>query len=332
VSTILKPTRTNRFPNPRCVSSGTTSLFGARFNWTRTFGTGDVNTPVGSYVRYTCPSAQTGTSRGLDLYGNLDLASPPAVGLPVRPGDPLSVALAVRSSQAAPFTAAVRFADAAGAWLSAVVGPAAAAGTVGVQWISVSTIVPAGAVAAYIQLRNATSIAWSTGDTIDVAGILIEDTLTPGPYFDGTSTYDRPGYPSWVGTANASPSILSAAADDVTVTDGTTTVGALEIIAASLSRPLRRDALDANQADYLFTAGTPGLLAGRVTFLCASLARGLALEALYQGTALLTLATGGALDGFKHRAVGTTSLTAEKAVEGSPARWLLAVDVREATA
>ena len=116
----------------------------------------------------------------------------------------------------------------------------------------------------------------------------------------------------------------------VSISDGTTSVAAEEIIAASLTRPLRREALEVSGDDaYLFNSGTPGKLAGQIVYLCGTLAAALALDALYQGAETLTLTTGAALDGLTHRAVGKLELTAERAVPGHPSKWLLKTEIRE---
>jgi hypothetical protein len=152
-------------------------------------------------------------------------------------------------------------------------------------------------------------------------------------WFSGSATPDPTLVASWAGAVNGSASVLSDLLSGVWVGDGTTTVGAVEIVAATLTRPLRREVIEIrNSADVLINAGTPGRLAGQITYLCASLSRALALDALYRGTATLTLTTGGEIDGLRHRAVDTPSMTAEKAVSGSPSRWLFTVPIREVAA
>ena len=61
-----------------------------------------------------------------------------------------------------------------------------------------------------------------------------------------------------------------------TVTNGTSTVP-VEIVAARLRRPLRREAIGLlNVAAPQIQAGTPALLAGQITYLCGSLSDALA--------------------------------------------------------
>jgi len=75
-----------------------------------------------------------------------------------------------------------------------------------------------------------------------------------------------------------------------TVTNGTSTVP-VEIVAARLRRPLRRESIGLlNVAAPQIQAGTPALLAGQLTYLCNSLSDVLALDALYGGLSPITLA------------------------------------------
>ncbi len=77
-----------------------------------------------------------------------------------------------------------------------------------------------------------------------------------------------------------------------TVTNGTSTVP-VEIVAARLRRPLRRESIGLlNVAAPQIQAGTPALLAGQITYLAATLADALALDALYAGLAPVTLNAG----------------------------------------
>ncbi len=74
-----------------------------------------------------------------------------------------------------------------------------------------------------------------------------------------------------------------------TVTNGTSTVP-VEIVAARLRRPLRREAIGLlNVAAPQIQAGTPALLAGQITYLTTTLADALALDALYAALNPLTL-------------------------------------------
>lgn len=74
-----------------------------------------------------------------------------------------------------------------------------------------------------------------------------------------------------------------------TVSNGTSTVP-VEIIAATLRRPLRREAIGPiNTAAPRIQAGTPALLTGQISYLCNSLADALALDAIYAGLAPVTL-------------------------------------------
>lgn len=104
-----------------------------------------------------------------------------------------------------------------------------------------------------------------------------------------------------------------------------------EILAAALSRPLRREAVDvATAAAPVIVSGTPGLLAGTITYLCPSLAAAQAVDALYRAAAApITLTDAGELAGLRHVAIGSLRLAAERAVPGHPSRWTVQADIRE---
>lgn len=118
----------------------------------------------------------------------------------------------------------------------------------------------------------------------------------------------------------------------VTLSNGTLTVSVAEIVAAGLSRPLRRTADElANAAGYEINSGTPGKLAGTITYLCDSYADALSIDAIYQATATVTLTTGAgaALNTLTHKAVGTLRITAERATSGKAAKWAVQAEIRE---
>lgn len=99
-----------------------------------------------------------------------------------------------------------------------------------------------------------------------------------------------------------------------TVTNGTSTVP-VEIVAARLRRPLRREAIGLlNVAAPQIQAGTPALLAGQITYLCGSLSDALALDALYSGLPPITLA-GSAIE--QRRQLTVNPLAAASAATGN---------------
>lgn len=335
MTTTLSPSRINGFPNPRCVSTGTVSAFKSRFAWVPSYVTGSPQPPLpglDSFLRWTCPASDNGSNgwRGMDLYGNLDIAVA-GPGYPVVAGQPITVTIFARSSRPVTSWRTLFGFHNGSTYVSGPTGSTTAdtyGNAYGWVRLSLTTTVPAGATQVYIRGEaTLTPNSWATGDTIIFSGIMIG---SGGDYFDGSYSQDPALAPTWQGTANAGPSILSDLAAGVTVTDGVTTVGAVEIVASTLERNLFRTVQDLPGAmGALITSATPGLLEGQLVFLCASFARARALEALYKGTAVLTLATNGELGGLRHVAVDRIRLTAERALEGSPARWLLTVTVRE---
>lgn len=65
---------------------------------------------------------------------------------------------------------------------------------------------------------------------------------------------------------------------------------ARDLLGVAFERPLRRSVADIwSDPDPLITAGTPGRRAGRLTYLCDSLAQASALEAVYSMTGLMLL-------------------------------------------
>jgi len=113
---------------------------------------------------------------------------------------------------------------------------------------------------------------------------------------------------------------------------GATTVTFEELIGADLLSPLRRTDLDVlNQAAPRINDGTPGLRRGTLTLLCADWTSATAVEALYKTAATITLGTGAgqALDGLKHRAIGSLRITAERTTPGKPCKWSVQAEFRE---
>lgn len=118
----------------------------------------------------------------------------------------------------------------------------------------------------------------------------------------------------------------------VSLTNGTITATAVEILGAALVRHLRRTDLDApNQAAPRISAATPAKLAGSITYLCDTLAQALAIDAVYTATATVTLTTGAghALDGLTHVAIDQIRIDAERATPGRPSKWTVQAEIRE---
>ena len=116
-----------------------------------------------------------------------------------------------------------------------------------------------------------------------------------------------------------------------TISNGTLSATA-ELIAAQVERNLRREATTIIMtAAPQIQSGTPGLLAGQLTYLTDTLADALTLDAIYKGTVAVTLTTGAGADlnGLKHHAVGTVRFVAERPLPGRPAKWLTTVEIRE---
>ena len=331
------PTRTNEFLDPRCSS---TTAWSARNSWTLTAQTSGAGLPAGvtTYVRSTCPTAGAATNSGLDMFTAVGASNPAATGQPAIPGATMTFSVYVYSTKGGTFVVQVRpFSGTT--WSAASTDTTVSLTAATWTRVTVTLTIPAGATMIAATLRMSSSITWAVGDYIGVSCILLEQAGAVAPYFDGTSqdaSISAPKSSRWESAANASRSLLYAA----TVPGGTTVQAvasslsyaatADELIGAALERQLRRSVADVwNAEQSLITAGTPGLLSGQLTFLCASLAQALAVDSVYRMAGLITLTTADELNGLQHRAVGTARMNPERVLPGRPARWLLVVDFRE---
>lgn len=194
---------------------------------------------------------------------------------------------------------------------------------------TVTLSVPAGAQGGLYELAldpysDTGIIAWYTSQSTITAGETKTLTVTATMPAGTTSMRGRIGLSSTSAVAGRKVSVDTNVIFTVTAT-------ADEILAAPLSRPLRRTADDVlDSADYRIVAGTPGRLRGTITYLCSTLAAALAVDTIYQGTPAVTLSdAGNPLDGLKHIAVGDLRYGTERPVPGVPARWTLTAEIRE---
>lgn len=350
VSAMAPPgpvTRINRYPDPRATTL--TNLI-ARLTWsimstTMASTISGLTTCARAYVS----ASDTGTGRGISLYDSTDRVTPQ--GLPGYPvsgmvGQTITVSVYVRSTKAATFTLSAR-GYAGTAWMGAAESgtPVAVSASTWTR-LRVTYTVAAGATHMCLTAQATDSVAWVSGDFIDLTAILIENGATLRPYFDGgTVALETPPAASrWEGAADNSRSLMWAS----TIPGGTTVQAVAgefthraaceELVGVALERDLRRTAADIwNDAETLITAGTAALLSGQLTYLCRSLAEALALDALYRTPALLTLSNDSTslpadlagLAGLTHRAVGRIRINPERALPGKTPRWQLVVDFRE---
>lgn len=337
---------TNLFTDPRTT---TTSLLGTRYSWTLEIFNGGTTsddlealTGVRRYGAVTCHSTATGSGRGINLYQSTDGGTPASgVGFDVSGlvGETLTISGYIRSTNAGTVQASARCFSGTTWTAAATTGTATA--IVANTWTrySVTITVPAGATRLCATFLMTSSVAWVVGERFRIGAVLVEKTGTPSTYFDGeTANTATEGY-YWTGTPDASTSVkynLTGGATEPNrslIVSGLTmavTAQAEEVVGAALTRPLRRSVYDAlNTPAPQIAIGTPGLLAGSITYLCSTLEDALVLDSVYQFPGLITLSTGGALDGFRHMAIEQLRLTAERAVPGKPSRWLVQAEVRE---
>lgn len=185
--------------NPAQVSGGSIDECISRFSWTRTYVTTSSPSGATTAVRFASGETSTGTGRGADWYGDLDLVTPGATGAwldqPVTPGETITVgadciyALSNKSPVSA--YATIRFHDGAGNW----VGTAQRGSLVSAafnSWVTVrnSVVVPAGAKYAVASIRELDSVTFTTND------YFVQTALVFGRrgFFDVTSVqgFDNP--------------------------------------------------------------------------------------------------------------------------------------------
>lgn len=336
------PVRINKFQDPRATN---VANFYTRFSWALSTQTAGSDLPfltgLRTYAQVQATGNDTGTGRGINLYESTDRSSPlgnagyPLVGLA---GQTITISAYVYATKACTIQASAR-GYAGTTWKGSVQNGTASAITAA-TWTrySVAYTVPSDATDLCVTFMATNSVAWVSGDQIRVTAVLFENGATLNPYFDGTSAQLVTGTKSskWEGVTNNSNSLLWAAATPggttVQATDSTMTYSAqcTELIGVALERDLRRSVADVfNSAQSLITAGTPALLRGQLTFLCASLAEALGVDAIYRLPGLVTLGTTDEMNGLAHRAVGVPRIGNERPLNGRAPYWTLVTDFRE---
>ena len=200
--------RTNLEANPRALPGGSMAAYGSRFSWVRSFtpsptGLGASGVVVGldTIARFTSTEAGPLLYRGVDAYGDIDVTSPPALGVwgdspEVSSGDTLTFSRHIRLGvlrgtlggadwQDATWSVNIRFRDSSGAWVSTV-RTSSTVDTFENGWVRVSWTgtVPAGAVRFSASVRTTSSPAFTTSHFIDTTGVQVEK-APKGTYFDG---------------------------------------------------------------------------------------------------------------------------------------------------
>lgn len=201
--------------NPRAVSTGSGSAYLTRYSWTRAFVSTGSPTPEGLNTVARLTSTETGTvsGRGVDSYGNPDLASPGTSGSwtespLVTPGETITVSRYTRMLITSAFMLRVRFHDGAGNWVSTLMTDSSMSVPLLNNWrrVSWTGVVPAGAKYLAASLINTSPDAITTSNFMDVTGLMtVKGELRD--YFDGSLAATTNSKYSWAGTANASDSI-----------------------------------------------------------------------------------------------------------------------------
>ena len=181
--------RRNRALNPRHVSGGSTVEERARMGWKQSYisnfnGLHGVTTAC----RMTSPPEETtGDSRGVDLYGVMDIAprtSGEYIAFPVTPGETLHLECSFAMSFSGNIYMVHRFHDGAGNWVTnPVYGPKLTPSSIGaVTPASMDVVVPAGSAYLCARLITRLVITYPPNATIDLSELYIG---APGDYFDG---------------------------------------------------------------------------------------------------------------------------------------------------
>lgn len=202
---------TNYALNPRAVSSGSLTEYNARWSWTRSFLTNVTGHPLGltTAARFTAPAAVTGSGRGVDIYGNYDVASYPTTQA-VTAGETIVVYEFVKWSLALSTQMSLKFHNGS-AWVGGiVVGDAVSAPANEWVMVSVTVEVPAGATYMTGRLSAPGNVTFPAGATQDVSGLMIDKgSSQQRDYIDGAMADDADYDYAWVGTANNSRSTLT---------------------------------------------------------------------------------------------------------------------------
>lgn len=333
--------RRNLFTNPRATT--VTNII-QRLTWTQTNPTAGADligaiTGLRTYCNSLCNATATGSFRGFGFYQHPTAASPaPGIGAPITAGDVVTFSAYVFTDRALTWEASIRF-FAGATWSAAATTPAGVAVAAN-TWtrLTVTATAPAGATHVCAGVWVPAAVLYTTGvDFLRVTAVQIEVAAAASAYFDGAKADTAGEGYRWTGATNAS---LSQEYDldfpepgrELVITDLVMGVeaNADAILSAALVRPLRRSVYDVlNEAGAQIAVGTPGLLAGTITYLSATLEDALAIDGVYQFAGVVTLTTGGDLDGLQHMAVGELRLGAEPGLNGRQSRWTLTADVRE---
>lgn len=161
---------------------------------------------LATYQRKTWTSTNGGS--GNVGWSHASLAG--TLGYPVTPGQTLSVSSYLRPSSGG-HTARIQYGwfDSSGVGIGPTTYGASLEMPVG-EWSRIMATVTAPAGAAFCGFRSDVLYGpWAIGDTLDGTGLLVELSPVVGDYFDGAFSPDSDLTPSWKGTPDASPSVLT---------------------------------------------------------------------------------------------------------------------------
>jgi hypothetical protein len=226
--------RTNRYLNPRAVSTGAAG-------WTsvRTFGTGGAGTygyttgqtgPGGTNITTTWRKTWT-TASSASFNAGFQIHADANNYVACTPGETISISAWVRHTSTTQKTlvSRVQFYNQAATAGATTVGALTAGATSvvaapGGAWYQVTqtVLVPAGAngVQLFMDTANVGDAGYAVGEVMEVTGLLVETGDVVAAWFDGAVTGDATVTYAWTGTANASTStkaILSANSTGVVV-------------------------------------------------------------------------------------------------------------------
>ncbi|WP_067197174.1 hypothetical protein [Microbacterium sp. XT11] len=184
----------NLEPNSRGLSTGNLAPYGPRFGWARSFVTTGSPAPgaPATVVRFTSPESGSVSGRGVDSYGNPDLAAPGTSGgwlegPRVNPGQTITISRFIRLFVGkTTWVTRVRFHNGAGAWVGSTMSGAVVEQTLANNWArpSWTGVVPAGAKYVAISTVMAGATALTTSTLMDITGVMTEVTDKVRPWHE----------------------------------------------------------------------------------------------------------------------------------------------------
>lgn len=222
----VRPNRLNYAQNPSWRSTSGTTEVRRNLGWHKSTTGFIVSNPTGaSWTASVVASGgpedngaffrQTLSGTATAIGGGITFGSTTANTIPVTAGKTYIARALLRCSSAQTLYMLIRYYDASNAQVGTNSQAGGNVAVVANQWTEFTVpagVAPTGATHAYVTWYQTTGTMWANGDTLDLAGLLIENAGVKLPWFDGSTaaTADSLTY-SWIGTAGASASAARGA-------------------------------------------------------------------------------------------------------------------------